>query len=42
MYLEIGMELEDGTILESLQRNVKIEKIKHILNIDTNLEKCKI
>ena len=39
--LEIGMELEDGTILESIQRNIKIEKIKHILNIDTNLENAK-
>ena len=36
--LEIGMELEDGTILESIQRNIKIEKTKHILNVDTNLE----
>ena len=35
--IKIQFVLSDGTVLESVEKTIDIEKVKHVLNIDTNL-----
>ena len=35
--IKIQFVLSDGTVLDSVEKTIDIEKVKHVLNIDTNL-----
>ena len=37
--IKIEFVLEDGTVLEKFEREIIIEKVKHALKIDKNLDK---